>query len=124
MQSYWSEVKCNYVDDESICYIDAWKEGEEQGQTIAWVDMLSGRIIYGCPEAHMDILAQEAIAKSVNKAKEAHPYSVNRMEKILMDIVDSECEGIGSGVNVRENLLCMGFKEEEMLFFGFPLYLD
>lgn len=124
MQNCWSEIKNEYVDDDAICYIDAWKEGEEQGETIAWVDMLSGRVIYGYPEARIDTQAQEIIKETVKNAKKEHPYSVERLESILKDVVNFECEEMGSGVDVQGNLYSMGFSEEEMIFFGFPPYLE
>ena len=120
MQKKWDEITCNYVDDDEFCYIDAWKNKEEQGETVAWVDMLSGRVIYRCPEARTNTLAQEAIKEIVDKVKKEHPYSVKRLEDILKDVVDFECEEIGSGVDVKSNLSSMGFSEEEMVFFGFP----
>lgn len=124
MRNYWSEIKCDYVDEDFICYIDAWKKGEEQGQTIAWVDMLSGRVIYGCPEARVDEKAQEVIQETVKKAKKEHPYSGKRLEDILRDVVNFECEELGSGVDVKANLSSMGFSEEEMIFFGFPEFIE
>lgn len=124
MRNNWSEIRCDYVDEDDICYIDAWKKGEEQGRTIAWVDMLSGRVIYGCPEARVDKTAQEVIQETVKEAKREHPYSVQRLEGILKDVVNFECEEIGSGVDVKSNLSSMGFSEEEMIFFGFPEYVE
>lgn len=124
MQKKWEEITCDYVDDDAIRYIDAWEKGEGQGKTVAWVDTLSGRVIYGCPEARTDAQAQEIIKETVGKAKQEHPYSLGRLEELLRDIVNFECEDIGSGVDVRMNLLSMGFSEEEMIFFGFPPYID
>lgn len=124
MQKLWDEITYDYIDDNAICYIDAWKEGVEKGRTIAWVDMLTGRIIYRYPEARTDSQAQEVIREIIEKAKRNHPYSLERLERLLKDIVDFECEDIGSGVDVQMNLLSMGFSEEEMIFFGFPLYME
>lgn len=120
MQKKWKKITSDYVDDEAICYIDAWKETEEQGKTIAWVDTLSGRVIYNDPEARTDAQAQEVIEKVVGKAKKEHPYSVERLEDLLKDVINYECEEIGSGVDVQMNLYSMGFTEEEMIFFGYP----
>lgn len=124
MQNYWSEIRSDLVDEEFICYIDTWRKGEEQGQTIAWVDMLSGCVIYACPEARIDVDAQEVIQETVKEAKKEHPYSLNHLEDILKGVVKFECDEIGSDVDVKLNLSSMGFSEEEMVFFGFPEYLD
>lgn len=120
MQKKREKITSDYVDDEAICYIDALKETEEQGKTIAWVDTLSGRVIYNDPEARTDTQAQEVIKKVVDEAKKEHPYSVERLEALLKDVVNYECEEIGSGVDVQMNLYSMGFTEEEMIFFGYP----
>lgn len=124
MQKKWGKITCDYVDDEDICYIDVWKEGEEQGKTIAWVDTLSGRVIYGCPEARTDAQVQGVIRELVEKTKKEHPYSVKYLEGILTDVVYFECEEIGSGVDVQLNLYSMGFSEETMIFFGFPPQIE
>lgn len=122
MHKKWDKITCDYVDDEDICYIDA-TEGVKQGKTIAWVDMLSGRVIYGCPEAMTDIQAQEAIKRTVEKAKLEHPYLLERLERLIRDIISFECEDTGTGVDVHMYLSSMGLSDEEMIFFGFPPHL-
>jgi len=79
----WSEISSDYIDDDNFCYIDVWEEGQEQGKTIAWVDMLSGRVIYGNSEARVDQMVQVVICELIKKVKKEHPFSVKELEGIL-----------------------------------------
>lgn len=120
INSKWDEIKSDYIDDENICYIDAWKRGSEQGETVAWIDMLSGRIIYCNTEMRTnDPIKSVAEAISV-QVKKQHPYSVIELEGILRDVVSYECEELESGVDVTMNLISMGFSVDSMHHFGFP----
>jgi len=115
----WSRIESSYGED-NFCRINAWKtdEGEERMITAAAVDMVTGRVLKMNPEACRNPAVQKQIDSIVEGAKQIHPYSVERLESILCSVVDYECgEGLDDG---REDLISMGFDEEEMLFFGFP----
>lgn len=115
----WTEIRNDYEDD-GFRRIDAWKTGDdnEEGQVIAVVDMMSGRVLYNEPLARVDEFAQKIIQETVQEAKKQHPYGVERLEELLWNIVDYETEeGIENG---RMNLETYGFTNEEMEHFGFP----
>lgn len=117
----WAEICSDYMDEDGILYIDAWKTGnaDEQGSTIAYVDTYSGRVMYVDPDARIDAYAQEIIQKVSNEAKRLHPYSVEELESVLSCVVAYEMEEPDLGATV-ENLSSMGFSEEMMRFFKVP----
>lgn len=73
-ESFWSEIRNSYVDDENICYIDAWESSNdnEEGATIAYVDMNTGKVIYVNPLAMKDNYAQSIINETIANAKKIH----------------------------------------------------
>ena len=76
--SKWAEIRTDFVDDDdNFLRVDAWKTdtGDEEGEVIAYIDTLSGRIIYADPDAITDEYAQgrswkprSAIKKSIRTA--------------------------------------------------------
>ena len=66
----WSEVKCDYCDD-GFWRVDAWEtdDSNEEGTVIAFVDDLTGRVLYNDPVARVDSLAQEVIHEKVHDIK-------------------------------------------------------
>ena len=119
-KSKWREVCTDYIDEEKICYVDAWKGKCERGETVAWIDMLSGRVIYRDPVARVDAEVQQAVEEVVISIKKQHPYSVEELERMLFDVVHYACEDLESGVDVEMNLISMGLSADAMHFFGFP----
>lgn len=71
-KKHWSEVRNDFIDDDNICYIDAWETSDdnEEGIVIAYVDRNTGKVIYTNPIALNDELAQEAIKEAIEMAKE------------------------------------------------------
>ena len=118
--SKWERISYDYIDDDNICHIKAWESIREEGKTIAWVDMLSGRVIYRDPEIQSDVAVTAVIQSVSEQAKKQHPYAADELEGILYDVVSYECEELVSGVDVQMNLFSMGFSEESMHFFGYP----
>lgn len=74
-RNHWAEIRTDYEDD-FFRRVDAWKtdDDNEEGEVIAQVDMLTGRIIYINPLARIDEAAQEAIRSLLDEAKKEHPY--------------------------------------------------
>ena len=69
-KNHWAEIRTDYEDD-FFRRVDAWKtdDDNEEGEVIAQVDMLTGRIVYINPLARIDEAAQEAIRSLVDEAK-------------------------------------------------------
>ena len=85
---HWAEIRADYIDDtDKFLRIDAWKTGadEEEGKVIAYVDTLSGRVIYVDPIARIDAYAQELIKEASEKYKKEHPYDVEALEEMLKE---------------------------------------
>lgn len=68
---HWSEIRNNYVDDDNICYIDAWMtcDDNEEGTVVAYVDMNTAKVIFRNPLAIHDTMVREAIAEVVDIVK-------------------------------------------------------
>lgn len=119
----WVKIQNTY-EEEGFRRIEAWKTGDDskEGQVIAAVDMLSGRVFYNDAMARVDEYAQKIIQKTVQEAKTKHPYGIERLEELLWCIVDWESEeGLEKGF---ENLENYGFTDGEMEFFDFPFELN
>ena len=115
----WKKIMAAREED-GIRYLEAWDKDSSDGEeyVIAGVDMVTGKVFYSHPDARIDSIAQDLIQSLVFEAKENHPYEIGRLEGILRDVVDYECE---EGTEYAEqNLFSMGFAMEEMVFFGFP----
>ena len=65
--SKWAEIRCDYCDDDGFWSVDAWRtdNGNEMGNVIAYIDSLTGRVIYTEPLARVDEYAQEVIKEAL-----------------------------------------------------------
>lgn len=117
----WTEIRDNYVNDEGFLCIDAWEtdDGDEEGNVIAYVDTLSGRVIYTDPLARVDQAAQEIINGMSEQYKKEHPYDVETLEAIIHGVVSfAGDQPSKDGYNLLNE---MGFTDEQMKFFGFDV---
>lgn len=124
--SKWSEIRRGFINEnDGFLRIDAWKTDDdaEIGKVIAYVDTLSGRVIYIDPGARTDPYAQEEIEAAVTKYKAEHPYSVEDLEEICRSVVSCELK-VPDRSDTVANLEAFGFSEEQMHFFGVPEYED
>lgn len=124
--SKWAEIRTDFVDDDdNFLRVDAWKTdtGDEEGEVIAYIDTLSGRIIYADPDAITDEYAQEEIMEASERYKKEHPYSVTELEYFCKSVVEHSLDS-SSVEDAKENLLSFGFEDGDMKFFGFPEYID
>lgn len=63
-KSHWADIKCTHLDTEDLFWrVDAWTSlnSTEEGKVIAYIDDLTGRVIYNDPLARTDRYAQEVI---------------------------------------------------------------
>lgn len=118
---YWNEIKDDYINEEGFVCIDAWKTADdnEECSVIAYVDTLSGRIIYADSMARVDEYAQEIIRKVSEKYQKEHPFSVEELENLARGVVGFESEELPT--DGYQNLEAMGFSEEQMRFFNFDV---
>ena len=66
----WKEIRCNHLDENDLFWrVDAWKteNDAEEGEVIAYIDDLTGRVLYADPIARTDELAQEVIKAKVSE---------------------------------------------------------
>lgn len=73
MDMQWAEIRCDYLDEENQFWsVDAWEypfDHDGDGKTIAYIDDLSGRVIYTDPIARIDKDAQEVIQAKIKEVK-------------------------------------------------------
>lgn len=77
--SHWAEIRCDYMDKGTRFWsVDAWKTADdsEPGTVIAYIDDITGRVIYTEPLARVDKYAQEVINDRI-----AHLECPVRIEK-------------------------------------------
>ena len=89
----WHEIRHNYVDDENVLHVDAWEtdDDNEEGKTIAWICMDTGKVIYGDPVARIDTTVQEIIMAVLNNIRVNEPLSEEEIEN--EDVVYAEKAG-------------------------------
>lgn len=124
--SKWAEIRTDYINEmDDFLRVDAWKTDDdgEEGKVIAYIDTLSGRVLYVDPAAITDEYAQEEIKEASERYKKEHPYSVEELEYFCKSVVEHSLDS-SSVEDARENLLSFGFEDGDMRFFGFPEYVD
>lgn len=125
MMSYWSEIKNDFTETNlspkdgdvlAVNYIDAWREGEDQGTTIAKV-LLSkhGDILvdYIDTIARWDNLAQEVIADSKAKIVEVFKARQNQHEQS-----PDTCASLGKSIYVKWDRLDFAVNNWAREYFG------
>ncbi len=120
-ESCWEYMSTDREED-GIRYLDV-KEPGGFIYTAAGVDMQTGRVFYSDTRAQSDIYAQAEIQELVKIAQDTHPYSIERLEVLLIGAVAHEVYEAESGEGLSaasDNLTAMGFTREEMRFFGLP----
>ena len=118
------KITNDFIDENDICYIIQWQEQDEVDipTTIAYVDMLTGRVLYTAKDFLLSDYAKYMIAEAVDKANKAHPYTFKELEQAIKNVVEYETEeinGVGYQIAIN-NLSDMGIDEDMALFYGFP----
>lgn len=86
----FEDVRCDYIDESDMFWrVDAWFPESEEGMVIAYIDELTGRVLYNRPEARYDTLAQETINEKVAEitarlSKEAVESAVTKLEPCVV----------------------------------------
>lgn len=65
----WAEIRCDYIDINDMFWrVDAWETNNdcEEGKVIAYIDDLTGRVLYADPRAIADEYAQEVVSEMCN----------------------------------------------------------
>ena len=65
--------ECNYLSDDDMFWrVDAWQTDDEneEGKVIAYIDDLTGRVVYADPEAQIDKGVQALIKEKISEIKE------------------------------------------------------
>lgn len=94
VSSHWAEIRCNYFDDtDGFWRVDAWltDDDNEEGKVIAYIDDLTGRVLYNDTLARIDTHAQEIIKDKQNEIlnkqvlitrnKDNHPQLIIKTKK-------------------------------------------
>lgn len=118
------KITNDFIDENDICHIIQWQEQDEVDipTTIAYVDMLTGRVLYTAKDFLLSDYAKYMIAEAVDKANKAHPYTFKELEQAIKNVVEYETEeinGVGYQIAIN-NLSDMGIDEDMALFYGFP----
>ena len=97
---FYEEVRCDYIDEnDNFWRVDAWKHGNEQGEVVAYIDDLSGRVLYNQPLAITDELVKEVIEEKVKEIKDkpfdtslAVPWAKYQVDEEKLDeMIKSDC---------------------------------
>ena len=101
MQEIYSEVRCDYNNDQGFWTVDAWRNPEdEEGKVIAVINDKTGDVYYCEPEAHMfSPLAQEVIKQKVEEIKSA-------AKKLYLVVRDQ------SASSITERVICGAYHKE------------
>lgn len=81
--SEWSDIRCDYCNDEGFWTVDAWKtlatdeDDGEEGSVIAYIDDLTARVIYIDPIARLDEYAQEIIKQKCEEIEKNNKVFVS-----------------------------------------------
>ena len=123
--SYWSEITNDFTETNpspkdgdvlAVNYIDAWREGEEEGNVIAKV-LLSKHgdvmVDYVEPIARIDDLAQEVIADSKAKIVEVFKARQNQHDQS-----PDACASLGKSVYVKWDRLDLAVNNWAREYFG------
>lgn len=123
--SYWSEITNDFTETNpspkdgdvlAVNYIDAWREGEEEGNVIAKV-LLSKHgdvmVDYVEPLARIDDLAQEVIADSKAKIVEVFKARQNQHEQS-----PDACASLGKSIYVKWDRLDFAVNNWAREYFG------
>lgn len=123
--SYWSEITNDFTETNpspkdgdvlAVNYIDAWREGEEEGNVIAKV-LLSKHgdvmVDYVEPIARIDDLAQEVIADSKAKIVEVFKARQNQHDQS-----PDACASLGKSVYVKWDRLDFAVNNWAREYFG------
>ena len=68
----WSEIRCDFLDEEDRFWrVDAWRSPDDdaEGEVIAYIDDITGRVLYTEPLARVDTYAQEIIKEKIADLK-------------------------------------------------------
>lgn len=80
-ESIWSEIRDNFEDD-GILHIDAWTtedENDEDGHTIAKINLSTGEVEYLDERARTDESAQETIQWHVDNVRDENQKTLDKM---------------------------------------------
>lgn len=70
--SKWAEIRCDYLcedPDDMFWRVDAWLTHDdwEEGKVIAYIDDMTGRVVYVDPDARWDEYALNVIAEKTDE---------------------------------------------------------
>jgi len=83
-ESFYSEIRCDYLNPEGYWTVDAWSDDNEVGKVIAAIDADTAKVFYvdGC--AKHDSYAQDVISEKVREIMESEED--DRAEAIVNSI--------------------------------------
>ncbi len=124
----WAEVKCDFLnEDDGFWRVDAWKTADdaEEGRVIAYIDDVTGRIIYVDPLARVDAMAQEVIK---DRIKNLGPtISVRRCNESIEASMPTKYGNLvaefefGASFGTTENELYIGLSGQDPEIYYFDI---
>ena len=107
-ESFYSEIRCDYLNPEGYWTVDAWSDGNEEGKVIAAIDEDTAKVFYvdGC--ARHDSYAQEIISEKVREILKSKDEEYNKdvdaiaenVSEIIGSYDDDRAEAIVDSVQV------------------------
>ena len=83
----WKEIKISHLDEtDQFWRVDAWltASDDEPGEVIAYIDDLTGRVLYNDPVARVDEYAQQVIQEKLEEIKS--PVTIEKSRGGLFSI--------------------------------------
>ena len=102
----WSEIRCNYCDEETGFWcVDAWTgdDDAEEGKVIAFIDDWTARVIYVDPLARVDQYAQRIINAKLHEL-ESNRIRVRKESGEINVYFETTAGTLVAQVESRENV--------------------
>ena len=116
MKEFYSEVKCDYNNNEGFWCVDAWRtgSGDEEGKVVAVINDTTGDVFYCEPEARLSPMVSEVVKQMAGPikgkyGKKRHPGKKGKPFVIDAIFGESACEVYGEkGLNAAKRWISRG----------------
>ena len=79
-------VRCTSVNRDGYWEVKTWDADSKKEKTAAYIDSVTGRVLYIEDTARTDADVQAAVQDRVKDAKREHPFTIEEFEKYYLDM--------------------------------------
>lgn len=80
-------VRCTSVNKDGYWEVKTWDADSKKEKTAAYIDSVTGRVLYIEDTARTDADVQAAVQGRMKDAKRQHPFTVEELEKYYLDML-------------------------------------